>query len=95
VPVAVEGLSEREFAEQAAALLEVTGIRPLTELGGSGAPAPAAGRAFADDLREVYDPDWSNLGPLEERDAHNTSTGRRNRYTGCSTLLLVPKVTPL
>jgi hypothetical protein len=32
VPVAVEGLSEREFAEQAAALLEVTGIRPLAEL---------------------------------------------------------------
>jgi hypothetical protein len=79
-----------------AALLEVTGIRPLAELAVPVLPPQQrAERAFADDPREVYDPDWSNLGPLEERGAHNTSKGRRNRYTGCSVLLLAPKVIPL
>ncbi|GJO51402.1 hypothetical protein NJB1604_39400 [Mycobacterium marinum] len=55
VTLAVEGITEAEFARAAAELLAVTGDAPLRELAKL-PPAPG------EPVQDGYDPDWSNIG---------------------------------
>jgi hypothetical protein len=60
--VEVEAIDERQFAEQAIALLRVTGIKPLVELAAPVLSPEQRAELFAEPPRETYDPTWSNLG---------------------------------